>query len=67
MAKTKPSCPTDGNKLKNLTEKNKGKIYNHTRYRGKKTPNKDQGAEIEAEIDFKRQYSDLEGYIFDLG
>ena len=37
------------------------------RYRGKKTRTKTQGPDIEVYTNSKGRYSDLEGYVFNLG
>ena len=67
MVENKPFCYLEGNGLKNLTDENKGQVYNPKRYSYKKTRTKTQVPELKAETNFKGRCSDLEGYIFDLG
>ena len=61
---SEPYLTPEINKLKKLTEKNKGQSPRSNKYRGKKTLNKYQGPEPKADTNFKGQCSDLEGYIF---
>ena len=67
MVKIKPSRPSEGNELKNSTDKNKAQAPKSKKYRGKKTRTKSQGPEPKAETNFKGWCSDLGGYIFGLG
>ena len=49
------------------TGESKGKASNMNIYRVKKIQNKTQGLELKAHTNFKGQYSDLEGYVFNIG
>ena len=55
------------NDYKKLTDKNKEQSPKTKSNRGKKTRTKSHGPELEAETNFKGRFSDLEGYIFDIG
>ena len=50
-----------------MTKKSKGQEYNPKRYSVKKTRNKTQAPELEAETNFEGLWSDLEGFILDIG
>ena len=65
--KTKPYGYPEGNELKVLTGKIKGKASKPKRYRCKNTQTKTQSAELEADTDFKGQCSDIERYILNIG
>ena len=67
MVKSEPSCPTEVNESKNLTNENKGQSPNSKKYRGKKTWTKYQVPDPKYDTAFNVQCSGLEGYIFDLG
>ena len=67
MAKKKPPCSPEGSDSNKLTNKHKGKSLKTNKFRFKKACTKTQGPELEAETDFKGQFANLEGYIFDLG
>ena len=66
MIESKPSRTPEGNESNILTDGNKGQSSNPNKYRGKKPRNKP-SLEFEDETDFQGRYTDLEGYIFDLG
>ena len=64
---TKIYRSTEGNDLKNSTDKNNGQTSFTKRWRSKNTWTKIQGMELEANTNFKGRCSDLEVYIFNLG
>ena len=66
MVETKTYCTPEINYLNKLTDKDKGKSPKFNKYIGKKTLTKYQGTEPKEDTKFKKQCSDLEGYIFDL-
>ena len=66
MVELKPSCTPEGNKLKIMTEGNKGQAFNTKKYRGKKQPRNKSSLEPETETDFQGRCTDQEGYTFDL-
>ena len=66
MDKSKPYRPPEGNELKIMTDKKKGKASTTNKYRVKKPKNKP-SPYPETETDFQGRCTDLEGYTFDLG
>ena len=66
MVKSKPSRPPEGNEMKILTDRNKGKYSKPKKYRGKKPENKP-SPDPKTKTDSQGRCTDLEGYTFDLG
>ena len=63
---SKPSCPPEGNELKNLTGEKKGQSPKSDKYTGDNTITISQGTDPEDKNNFKGSCNDLEGYIFAL-
>ena len=53
--------------MKVSTDESKGQAYKPKRYRGKKMRTNTKVTELKTNIDFKGRWSDLEGYIFNIG
>ena len=66
MVKSKPSLPPEVNELNNYTDGNKVKASKPNKYRGNNLRNMTV-PEPKSDTCFKGRYTDLKGYIFDLG
>ena len=53
--------------MKVSTDESKGQAYKPKMYRGKKMRTNTKVTELKTNIDFKGRWSDLEGYIFNIG